>query len=161
VQVVAELLNARDGLPRSIGRIEVAREEDSSGVSWSSRDVTRWRTEGDVADILGLAEAFDMPHLERRLAVRVQDLGGALDGRLPSGVDKFLCSMLFLTQSKTSTDRRTCRKTLPKMRSVSSLKTVLKTTVTRSMPGLMYIASSGLHATSRTEERRKTDAKHL
>ena len=74
VEVVAEELDVRDRLRGNVRVREVAREED----------------EGDVADVLGGRGQGEVPDLQGRLAVGVEDLGRGLDGGEPAGVDEFL-----------------------------------------------------------------------
>jgi len=74
VKIIAEQLDLGDGLVTSVGMGEMPGKEDKS----------------DIANILCLGKSGNMADLERRLAIGVQDLRGPLDGRLSSGVDKFL-----------------------------------------------------------------------
>ena len=74
MEVVAEELDVRDRLRGDVRVREVAGEED----------------EGDVADVLGGRGQGEVPDLQGRLAVRVEDLGRGLDGGEAAGVDEFL-----------------------------------------------------------------------
>ena len=121
VEVVAEKLDVGDCGVRDRLVREVAGEED----------------EGDVADVVRVAQAGQAADLERRVAVREEDLGRVLDLREAARVDEFL----IVTRIRISTSTlhspgrskaRTCKNTLPKILSVSSLNTVLNITVTRS-----------------------------
>ena len=133
MEIVAEGLDMGDGLGAPLRR-EMSREE----------------YEGYVADFVagvvcgggGVVEVRDVCEFEGRV-VAEEDLGSVLDGAA-AGVDEFLFSKHGSAFSLSlraiyiyGRDLRTCKNTLPKIRSVSSRNIVLKITVTRSWLALM------------------------
>ena len=116
VKVVAEELDMRDGSGRDVGVGEVAREEDK----------------GHVANFIRVSETRDLPNLERGVPIREEHLRRVLDLRQAACVHEFLWDLSTLGRIAHGWVTGTCRKTFPKMRSVSSRKTVEKMTVTRS-----------------------------
>lgn len=95
-------------------------------------------TKRNIADIFlaCVLQTRDTLELERRV-VAEEHLRGILKRYdAASGIDEFLAMVRILHQKRLHS-RRTCRKTLPKIRSVSSRNTVLKITVTRSQLALM------------------------
>ena len=135
MEIVAEGLDMGDGLGAPL-RGEMAWEEHK----------------GHVADFItgvvvvgggGGVEVGDVCEFEGRV-VAEEDLGGVLDGAA-AGVDEFLFSKYDSAFSLSEShiyiymwrDLRTCKNTLPKIRSVSSRNIVLKITVTRSWLALM------------------------
>ena len=116
MQVIAEQLDMRDRSSRNIGVGEVAWEENK----------------GHVTDVVRVSETRNMSDFERRVPVGEENLGRVLDVRQPTRIHEFLHDLIGTRTSHEKCIRHTWRKTFPKMRSVSSRKTVENMTVTRS-----------------------------
>ena len=116
MKVIAEQLDVRDRSGRNMGVGEVAGEEDK----------------GHVANVIRVSETMDVSDFERRVSVGEENLGRILDLRQPARIHEFLHDLLGTWKSHERGMRHTWRKTFPKMRSVSSRKTVENMTVTRS-----------------------------
>lgn len=120
-------------------------------------------TEGDVSDVVAHS-GVRVLELQRRLPVAEQHLGGRVAGSpallelLHMGVvETFILYSGGVEEFVSSLDpRRTCMKTLPMMTSSSSLKTVLKTTVTLSFLASTYLKASAGGGGVVTKERDNT-----
>lgn len=125
MEIVAEELDVGDRARRNGRLCEMAREEYESYIS----------------NVFSVAEAWYVANFERRFTRGVEDLRRVLDCWLSSRVHKFLTvCKAHICQNRAN--KRTCKNTFPKIRSVSSRKTVEKMTVTRSGEACTYIASS-------------------
>lgn len=97
--------------------------------------MAREKDEGHVANIIGSAKTRKVSNLEWGVSVRVKDLRGILNRRLASGIHELLDGEKYMSDTTNLSLQgleHTCRKTFPKMRSVSSRNTVENITVTRS-----------------------------
>ena len=115
MEVIAEQLDVRDCSSRNVGVGEVAWEEN----------------EGHVTNVVRVSETRNMSDFERRVPVGEENLGRVLDLRQTTRIHEFLHDLSTRTSHERCI-RHTWRKTFPKMRSVSSRKTVENMTVTRS-----------------------------
>ena len=58
------------------------------------REMTRGENKCNIASIVRVPQPLQVTDFERRFAVGVKNLGSSLDGRLTSGIDKFLTLVL-------------------------------------------------------------------
>lgn len=95
---------------------------------------------GDIIHIFGRRGSRQVPDFEWGVSGRVEHLRSALNGRKSTRINKFLWDRESIGQDNQNptiedsrgVSQRTCKNTLPNMRSVSSRKAVVKMTVTRS-----------------------------
>src|SRR6266403_2438025 len=92
-----------------------------------------WKeNKGHVADIIRVSETRDVSDFERRVPICEENLWRILDLRQPPRIHEFLHTLFCAWTNHERCIRHTWRKTFPKMRSVSSRKTVENMTVARS-----------------------------